>query len=160
MKAVQKKIQTNLSKSDTNSIRQAQMLNEKLAPTKRKRNTKELDIRQGLLDLKMSILNQCVTGFTSTPKKAKSAHKKHLRRRSKYIGVSKNNSNWQALINVDQVKKYIGTFADELGAARAYDMHSVALSGEEASLNFNYSTEEMLERIEYYLTHNSAKIDS
>ncbi|CAI2382744.1 unnamed protein product [Moneuplotes crassus] len=127
---------------------------------KRRRNTKELNITERLTDLRLRILSGYVTKFTCSAKKAKSTHKKNLRRRSKYIGVSRNNSNWQALLNVDQIKKYIGTFTNELQAARAYDIYSVAMRGEEASLNFNYSGEEMLERIEYFLEHKTIKFDS
>ncbi|CAI2370163.1 unnamed protein product [Moneuplotes crassus] len=133
--------------------------NKNLESKKRNCRSNKLDIAQQLVSLRWSILNNYVTGFTSSSKKAKSAHKKHLRRRSKYIGVSRNNANWQALINIDQIKRYIGTFGEELQAARAYDLYSVAMKGEEASLNFNYSSEEMLERIDYFLEHNSVKYD-
>ncbi|CAI2375766.1 unnamed protein product [Moneuplotes crassus] len=118
---------------------------------KRKRKTPELDLRKSLLKLRNLILNRFVTGFASTRKKARTANKKQLRRRSRYIGVSRNNDNWQALINVDQVKNYIGTFTDELEAAKAYDLYSVAIRGQGAALNFDYSAEEMLKKIEIYL---------
>ncbi|CAI2378180.1 unnamed protein product [Moneuplotes crassus] len=126
---------------------------------KKRRSRNELDITHKLLSLRWRILNCYVTEFTSSSKKAKNASKKQLRRRSKYIGVSRNNSNWQALINIDQIKRYIGTFVDELQAARAYDLYSVALRGQEAFLNFDYSAEDMLERIEYFLEHKCVKFD-
>ncbi|CAI2380272.1 unnamed protein product [Moneuplotes crassus] len=118
---------------------------------KRSRKTTEIDIQQSLLNLRNQILNRRVTGFNRSQKRARSDNSKSLRRRSHYIGVSRNNDNWQALINVDQVKSYIGTFTDELEAAKAYDLYSVAIRGQEAALNFDYSAEEMLEIIEDYL---------
>mmetsp|Transcript_31038 Transcript_31038/g.30587 ORF Transcript_31038/g.30587 Transcript_31038/m.30587 type:complete len:177 (-) Transcript_31038:24-554(-) len=127
---------------------------------KRKKRSNGLDIRQSLLNLRDHILNKSITEFACTKKKAKMATKNNLERRSQYIGVSRNNSNWQALINVNRVKKYIGTFSNEIQAARAYDLHSAAVRGEEASLNFSYTPQEMLETIEHFLTHNSIKYGS
>ncbi|CAI2380284.1 unnamed protein product [Moneuplotes crassus] len=126
-------------------------------PKRRKRRTSELDIKHRLLKLKDRILYTYMLGFSSTKKKAKTANKILLSRRSKYIGVSRNNSNWQALINVGESKKYIGTFENELQAARAYDLYSLALREDQGSLNFDYSKEEILERIEYYLKYNCVK---
>ncbi|CAI2373568.1 unnamed protein product [Moneuplotes crassus] len=125
---------------------------------KRKRKTDEVDIRQSLLKLRTRLLNNSISGFSASSKKARSVTKKNLRRRSKYIGVSKNNSNWQALVNVDQVKRYIGTFTNELEAARTYDLYSVAIREEEASLNFSYTSQQMLEQVDHYLQHNRIKI--
>eukprot|EP00344_Euplotes_crassus_P004055 CAMPEP_0197016646 /NCGR_PEP_ID=MMETSP1380-20130617/79083_1 /TAXON_ID=5936 /ORGANISM="Euplotes crassus, Strain CT5" /LENGTH=131 /DNA_ID=CAMNT_0042443621 /DNA_START=308 /DNA_END=700 /DNA_ORIENTATION=- len=130
------------------SERSEERRSEASAPKRRKRKTKELDIREKLLRLRERILNHSLTEFISSSKKAQSAHRMKIKRRSKYIGVSKNTSNWQALINIGHIKKYIGTFATELQAARAYDLYSVALRAEYGSLNFDYTADEMLERIE------------
>mmetsp|Transcript_16055 Transcript_16055/g.15776 ORF Transcript_16055/g.15776 Transcript_16055/m.15776 type:complete len:136 (-) Transcript_16055:31-438(-) len=135
------------------------MKDEKSASTKSKNLSQKLDIKQKLISLRWRILNQYVSVFVSSKKKAKSVTKKNLKRRSKYIGVSKNNANWQALINVNQIKKYIGTFTNEIQAARAYDLYSVAMKGEEASLNFDYTPSDMLERIQYFLEHDYIKCD-
>lgn len=151
----QAKSQTSLSEEVTTLEESKQASTPTPALKKRKRRTCELDIRPNLIKLRKRILSQHVTRFTSRSKKAKCSTKKLLTRRSKYIGVSRNNANWQALINVDKVKNYIGTFMDELEAARAYDLYSVAIRGNEASLNFDYTAEEMLERIECYLKHKS-----
>ncbi|CAI2381548.1 unnamed protein product [Moneuplotes crassus] len=136
-----------------------EMKDEKSTSTKSKNLSQKLDIKQKLISLRWRILNQYVSVFVSSKKKAKSVTKKNLKRRSKYIGVSKNNANWQALINVNQIKKYIGTFTDELQAARAYDLYSVAMKGEEASLNFDYTPSDMLERIQYFLEYDYIKYD-
>ncbi|CAI2374986.1 unnamed protein product [Moneuplotes crassus] len=127
---------------------------------KRKSRADAIDIKPGLLELRKQILdnkNKSTTEFTRSTKKTRFASKTTHGRRSKYIGVSKNNIHWQALINVDRKKKYIGTFIDEVEAARAYDIYSLAIKGKEACLNFDYTVQEMLENIEYYLTHNCLK---
>eukprot|EP00344_Euplotes_crassus_P011282 CAMPEP_0196997208 /NCGR_PEP_ID=MMETSP1380-20130617/2877_1 /TAXON_ID=5936 /ORGANISM="Euplotes crassus, Strain CT5" /LENGTH=168 /DNA_ID=CAMNT_0042413369 /DNA_START=190 /DNA_END=693 /DNA_ORIENTATION=- len=146
-KRVQKKSQKSLSERETLS-EESEEYRVKDYQEKEPTKHKGLDISDKLMALRTSLLEQSITGFTSSQKKAKSVNKKYLKRRSKYIGVSRNNANWQALINVNKSKKYIGTFADELEAARAYDLYSVAIRGKEASLNFDYSAEEILERIE------------
>ena len=48
-------------------------------------------------------------------------------RRSKYLGVSRNNQRFQTLLNIRNKKQYIGTFCDELEAAIAYDFYSIAI---------------------------------
>ncbi|CAI2374815.1 unnamed protein product [Moneuplotes crassus] len=153
---VKAKSQASLSEGEAMAEESKQTRTPAQVLKKRKRRNCELDIRPNLIKLREHILSKQVVGFASKPKKAKSSTKKLLRRRSKYIGVSKNNENWQALINVDKVKNYIGTFVDELEAAKVYDLYSVAIRGDEASLNFDYTAEEMLERIECYLEHKSA----
>eukprot|EP00344_Euplotes_crassus_P004908 CAMPEP_0197014270 /NCGR_PEP_ID=MMETSP1380-20130617/69640_1 /TAXON_ID=5936 /ORGANISM="Euplotes crassus, Strain CT5" /LENGTH=94 /DNA_ID=CAMNT_0042439161 /DNA_START=240 /DNA_END=521 /DNA_ORIENTATION=+ len=76
----------------------------KKANTKKNKKPKELNIKDDLLNLRNLLLNNHITGFSSSKKKAKSVNGKNLKRRSKYIGVSKNNSRWQVLVNVDQAK--------------------------------------------------------
>lgn len=66
-------------------------------------------------------------------------------RRSTFIGVFKNGPNWQALISIDKRKTYIGTYATELEAARAFDYHSILLHDLTAITNFNYSKSEILQ---------------
>ncbi|CAI2379431.1 unnamed protein product [Moneuplotes crassus] len=155
----QKKSHTSLYEKETFSEDSEEYKSGAQMPKKRKRKTKELNIRKKLTTLRSRILSNRVAEFNSSYKKAKSANRKSLKRRSKYIGVSKNNSNWQALINIGQIKKYIGTFSNELQGARAYDLYSVALRGEEGALNFDYSAQDMLERIDYFLKHKSVKFD-
>ena len=72
-------------------------------------------------------------------------------RRSNYIGVSKNNLHWQALINVANMKRYIGTFATQKEAAIAYDFYSIAVRGAKARTNFNYSVEVFTNMINSYM---------
>ena len=72
-------------------------------------------------------------------------------RRSNYIRVSKNNLHWQALINVANMKRYIGTFATQKEAAIAYDFYSIAVRGAKAKINFNYSVEIFANMINSYM---------
>ena len=62
-------------------------------------------------------------------------------RRSRYVGVSKNNQHWQVLINVGNSKKYIGTYATQKQAAIAYDFYCIAIHSTKAKVNFTYSIE-------------------
>uniref|UniRef100_A0A7S3K814 AP2/ERF domain-containing protein n=1 Tax=Euplotes crassus TaxID=5936 RepID=A0A7S3K814_EUPCR len=161
MKNLYESSQASLSEKETRLEKNVEINISKAVSSKKKKNKSEqFDIKPKLLNLRFRILNNHITEFSCTTKKARSSTKEDLRRRSKYIGVSKNNSNWQALINVNHSKKYIGTFANEVQAARAFDLYSVAMRGDKASLNFSYTPEEMLERIEYFLEHSCVKFDS
>lgn len=55
---------------------------------------------------------------------------------SKYLGVRKAGSAWEARINVGGAPIYLGRFADEQSAARAYDSAAVLHFGEFANPNF------------------------
>ncbi|CAI2381981.1 unnamed protein product [Moneuplotes crassus] len=127
---------------------------------KRKSRVDKLDIKPGLLKLRKGILNNMhknATAFTQSRKKTRFTSNINLGRRSRYIGVTKNNTHWQALINVKKSKKYIGTFSNDIEAARTYDLFSLAIKGERALINFNYTADEMLESIDHYLSHNCIK---
>ena len=78
-------------------------------------------------------------------------------RRSSYIGVSKNNLHWQALINVANMKRYIGTFATQKEAAIAYDFYSIAVRGAKAKTNFNYSVEIFTNMINSYMSSSKSE---
>uniref|UniRef100_A0A7S3KSN4 AP2/ERF domain-containing protein n=1 Tax=Euplotes crassus TaxID=5936 RepID=A0A7S3KSN4_EUPCR len=126
--------------------------------TKRGGRGSKLNINPGLIRLRQRLLDHKILGFTRKLKKTRYTSDKYLGRRSQYIGVSKNNIHWQALINVNYAKKYIGTFLDEIEAARTYDLYALAMQGESASLNFDYTPQEMLEAIEHYLQHKYSKV--
>jgi hypothetical protein len=68
-------------------------------------------------------------------------------RRSQYIGVSKNNSNWQTLISIGKTKRYINTYTSEIEAAVSYDFYSVGIHGLRAKTNFSYSAKTLREMI-------------
>ena len=67
-------------------------------------------------------------------------NRKHLRKNqsSKYTGVSwrKQAKKWIVLISYNGKKKFIGSFEDEIQAAKAYDKAAKKYHGEFASLNF------------------------
>ena len=70
--------------------------------------------------------------------------------RSRFIGVSKNGPNWQALISVNKKKMYVGTYDTEVGAAKAFDMFSLILNKLSAVTNFSYTRPEILNLAEEY----------
>jgi hypothetical protein len=55
---------------------------------------------------------------------------------SAYKGVYRQRGKWRAQISVDDRRRYLGVFADEVDAARAYDEAARALFGEFARVNF------------------------
>ncbi|CAI2387196.1 unnamed protein product [Moneuplotes crassus] len=124
----------------------------------RRRRSSRLDIRAGLKRLRTRIQNGRVTGFQSSRKKTRGTTDTSLGRRSQYIGVSKNNANWQALINHRNTKKYIGTFTDELEAARTYDLYAMTMQGQKACLNFSYSAQEVEEMVDYFVAYKAVNM--
>ena len=58
---------------------------------------------------------------------------------SNYRGVSRNGSNWQVLIMVNNKRYYIGSYYCEELAARIYDIHAIKKRGIRAKTNFPYN---------------------
>ena len=75
-------------------------------------------------------------------------------RKSHYTGVFKNGDNWQALISIQKRKTYIGTYASELEAAKAFDFYSILLNNLTASTNFDYTKKDILEMIESFVSND------
>eukprot|EP00344_Euplotes_crassus_P000835 CAMPEP_0197001140 /NCGR_PEP_ID=MMETSP1380-20130617/5904_1 /TAXON_ID=5936 /ORGANISM="Euplotes crassus, Strain CT5" /LENGTH=249 /DNA_ID=CAMNT_0042418689 /DNA_START=1539 /DNA_END=2288 /DNA_ORIENTATION=+ len=126
----------------------------------RRRRSKRLNIRAKLIRLRSRILNNRESSFNHSLKKTRYTSNVNLNRRSKFIGVSKNNTHWQSLITVDRVKKYIGIFNEELEAAKTYDLYAVAIKGKRACLNFDYTSQEMLELINFYLMNSRVNMEA
>jgi hypothetical protein len=63
---------------------------------------------------------------------------------SKYLGVQKNKNSWQASINANGKKMYLGTFSDEVEAAKAYDKAALNYHKEFANVNFHDTHNEAL----------------
>lgn len=76
--------------------------------------------------------------------------KKCSRRRSKFIGVSRNGSSYQVLIAINGRKTYLGSFDDEREAALTFDFYSILLHSIEANTNFSYTAEAIFEMIKNY----------
>ena len=76
-------------------------------------------------------------------------------RASKYVGVSRNGSNWQVLINMHYTKKYVGTYPTEKQAAIVYDFYSIAQNGIRAKTNFTYKRELITDMIQYYMQNEN-----
>ncbi|CAI2383802.1 unnamed protein product [Moneuplotes crassus] len=119
---------------------------------KRRRRSSRLEIRSRLMRVRSQILKQGISAFYSSPKKSRGIICEKSRR-SKYIGVSKNNDHWQALINIGRTKKYIDIFLSEQEAARTYDVYAIAIKGLDANLNFNYTGAQMVAMIDHFLQH-------
>ena len=81
--------------------------------------------------------------------------KKWSRRRSQYIGVSKNGTSYQVLIAVDGRKTYLGSFEDETEAAVTFDFYSILLHSVEANTNFSYTASSIKEMITNYRLFNN-----
>ena len=69
---------------------------------------------------------------------------------SRYIGVSKNGPNWQALICINKHKTYIGSFDTQIEAAKAFDMYSILINDLGAKTNFSYTKKDLLKIISDY----------
>ena len=79
-------------------------------------------------------------------------------RRSQYIGVFKNGDNWQALISIHKRKTYIGTYVNEIDAAKVFDFYSILKNRFTATTNFNYTKRKIIEMIENFVSNNGKYI--
>ena len=117
----------------------------------RKRRNSQLDIETKLVELRAKLQDGRLNHFSPGVKKIKGVFQNKSGRRSRYTGVSKNNMNWQVLINHENVKKYVGTYPTEIEAAKTYDLYSMAFHGSKAKVNFLYSKEEIIAMIDFFL---------
>ena len=88
-------------------------------------------------------INTYLFNSYSTSKNIKKSYKINFvirkKRSSKYRGVSKNGSNWQVLIMINNKNYYIGSYPSEELAARVYDILSIKNRGIRARTNFFYN---------------------
>ena len=75
---------------------------------------------------------------------------KSSRRRSQYIGVSKNGDNWQSHINHGHSKKYIDTYSNEIETTIAFEFLAYAQQGSKSRLNFKYDCKILADMIKSY----------
>ncbi len=75
---------------------------------------------------------------TATRNQNEANKPKKLNCSSKYRGVCwhKQRSKWKAEIKVNQMKKHLGLFENEIEAAKAYDEAAMKAFGDYATLNF------------------------
>jgi len=98
-----------------------------------------------------TLLNQLKYGVEIISGKAKSRRSSDNNpNRSIYIGVSKNGPNWQALITVHKRKTYIGTYATQIEAAKAFDRYSILLNNLTAKTNFSYTKDDLIGIVSEY----------
>mmetsp|Transcript_21959 Transcript_21959/g.19513 ORF Transcript_21959/g.19513 Transcript_21959/m.19513 type:complete len:242 (+) Transcript_21959:166-891(+) len=133
------------SNSDDEKIMPLSNLTISLEPMNVQRKKKQRLLKERMRNKRPEILKSlsiiCNEDAILISKKKKPAPRRSTNsaRRSEYIGVFKNGPNWQALIAIDGVKTYIGTYKSEYEASRAFDYYSLLLHGLTAITNFDYS---------------------
>lgn len=122
--------------------------------TGRKHSLPDLD--EGLTKIMAIISSSDKVYFRATLKSSRGLHNGRSERRSRYVGVLRNGTRWQVLINVDRKKRYIGTYNNEVEAAIVYDFYSLGLNGSKARTNFSYKNELLSDMIMSY--YNKEKV--
>ena len=125
---------------------------EKCIKTRKRRNV-AIDIDQKVQDVYLWIKDKSLQ-FIQGCAQNRTLHDTLKGRGSHYVGVSKNGSNWQVLINQGNQKKYIGTFSCEKEAAINYDFYSICLHMSKAKTNFTYNSDLILELMKCYNQRN------
>ena len=120
------------------------------AVKKRRRRNSAINLEEYLHRVNESIQNKHLKFIPGRLKNNSTSDTSYKGRSSNYIGVSKNGDNWQALINCNNTKKYIGTFSTEKEAAISYDFYAICLHLLKAKTNFTYTSELILEMIDSY----------
>jgi len=123
-------IQTTLCSSNEQNSDKVCSKEETKTVKRRKRRSTQLNIEDNLKSLLKKIDNELISEDYFAQKVIGKLRNSSLRRSSKFIGVSKNGDNWQAMINNGNGKKYIGTYPTEVEAASAYDLYFLALRHE------------------------------
>jgi hypothetical protein len=93
--------------------------------------------------------------FRGKCKTTRGLHNGKSFRRSQFMGVSRNGSKWQTLLNLGNTKKYIDTFHDENEAAITYDFYSIGFNGMKAKTNFTYTHSVLDEMYEAYKANSN-----
>lgn len=123
------------------------------APLKRRRKHKIPDIADKLRLLYGQLQADRSMGVSARKKGRKILNTGSSKNRSAYVGVTKNGSHWQALINIGKSKKYIGSFVTEKEAALAYDFYSIGVHGLGAKPNFTHAGVNILQMIDSFFTY-------
>lgn len=128
----------------------------KQTKTKKKETFKDdfIDYSKQVLAKIEDIADQHKTILHKSEKPAKSKNSKHPEKRSKYIGVSKNGNNWQALVVIGLNKVYLGTFKTEIEASYVFDFYSIISHFTEAKVNRSYNSAQILNMIMNFKDNN------
>lgn len=147
----------------------SQATSEQLATSNETAHLKHVPFRKNSLyisryrfDLKAAALHQYLLAsplrgdevFKRAGSKAAPKRGSRCLTRSNYIGVSRNGSRWQSLINVRNHKTYIASYHEERDAAVSFDLHSIMLHGSKSKTNFSYTKDELLDMVIRYQTNN------
>ena len=133
-----------------------QMFTSDFEPVKTRTRTVELpNIDKNLLKILELINRDIGVSFMHCEKSARGLHNGVSYRRSSFVGVLRNRSRWQVLINEGKKKKYIGTYWSEIEAAIAHDFYSMGINILNAKTNFYYSPELIISMIESYFSSGS-----
>ena len=131
-------------------------LSESIKPAlSRKRKNELPDIEDNLKVVLQHLCDDDSISISPKTKGNRGLHNGRSKRRSKYVGVSRNGCHWQTLINVGKTKKYIGTYCSEAEAAMVYDFYSLGLHGLKARTNFAYKGELVRRIIKTYFDNDN-----
>ena len=120
----------------------------------RRRKNRLPNIDRSLKYLKSKIEKGIDYNFEATAKSSNGLYNGISNRRSRYLGVSKNNLRFQTLINIRNRKQYIRTYCDEIEAAIAYDFYAIALKKIRATTNFSYDNDMLVNMIDAYFKND------
>ena len=121
----------------------------------RRRKNPIPDITEAISKVYSKLQNN--SDFTIYPRNKgnRGLHNGQSKRRSIYVGVSKNGVHWQTLINFGKIKKYIGTFCTEKEAALTYDFYAFGVHGLKAKTNFKHNGKEIMAMIESFFSNGN-----
>ena len=112
------------------------------------------DIDNNLMKILKFIERGNHVNFEHSTKSARGLYHGLSKRRSQFIGVLKNGTKCQVLINEGKIKKYIGTYPSEIEAAIVHDFYSIGINGMSAKTNFNYNEIQVVNMIQSYFDSN------
>lgn len=121
----------------------------------RRRRNSLPNISEKIQEVLHLLEHKVITKIRPARKSSKKGCFNSIYKKRAYIGVSKNGSNWQVLINMGKCKKYIGTFLDEKEAAIAYDFYTICLHQTKAKTNFYYNAELIRQMIDNFLSNTN-----
>ena len=121
----------------------------------RRRKNPIPDISEAISKVYLELQNNSDFIITPRNKGNRGLHNGQSKRRSIYVGVSKNGVHWQTLINFGKIKKYIGTFCTEKEAALTYDFYAFGVHGLKAKTNFKYNGREIMAMIESFFSNGN-----